>query len=224
MLAAHLGLVFFAQPPTSGLLLAVTAQRLQLQDAGSPNTRAVYVDFNSSAVKKRLRAGRRGNLARAIGASKKNDTSVFDATCGLGRDTAVLLGLGYSVLACERNPLIQALLQDGIERAAPLPGWRGLIAASATEWLATQAQAVADVIYLDPMFGGQRSSALPKWELQALQAIVGDDEDTDQLLTIARQRARRRVVVKRHPRAPKLAPPSLQVRGKRARFDVYLTD
>lgn len=223
MLAEHLGLVFFTQAPAEGLMLSVTPRRLQLEDAGHPSTRAVYVDFHSSDVKKRLRAGRRSNLARAIGLGKSGDTSVFDATCGLGRDAAVLMGLGCSVQACERNPLMQTLLRDGIERAGSLPGWRGLITTSATDWLAAQEHAVADVIYLDPMFGGQRS-ALPKWELQTLQAIVGDDEDIDDLLAIARLRARRRVVIKRHPRAPELAPPSLQVRGKRARFDIYLTD
>lgn len=221
-LAKRLGLVFFKEPPASGLLLSVTPQRLQLQDAGHPATRPVFVDFHSADIRKRLRAGRRGNLARAIGLGKQPELSVFDATCGLGRDAAVLMGLGCTVLACERTPLMQALLQDGLARAGDLPHWRGLIEANASTWLYEQSGHVADVIYLDPMFGGQRN-ALPKWELQALQSIVGQDDDADELLAVARRRAGRRVVVKRHPRSSTLAPPSLQIRGKSARFDVYLT-
>ncbi len=108
-----------------------------------------------------------------------------------------------------------------MKRAGALPNWAGLVKQDAAQWLDIHNLPVADVIYMDPMFGGERS-ALPKWEMQALHGLAGSDSDAATLLTAVRQKARQRVVVKRHPRGPLLAPPDLQVRGKRARFDIYL--
>ncbi len=105
MLAKHLGIVFSATLPAHGLVLAVSATRLELSDAANPATRPIYVDFHSDEIKRRLRAGKRGNLARAIGLNKRPNLSVFDATCGLGRDSSVLMGLGCRVQACERQPV-----------------------------------------------------------------------------------------------------------------------
>ena len=221
-LAQRLGVSLLTSLPSIGLVLVASTDRLELRDAARPATRPIWVDLSSRDIAKRLRAGKRGQLARAIGLARRPGLSVFDATCGLARDSAVLLGLGCTVQACERHPVLQALIEDGFARAGAQLGWRGLVQADAATWLAQQAQAVADVVYLDPMFGGDRS-ALPKWEMQALHELAGNDEDAGALLDNARQRARPRVVVKRHPRGPSLAPPDLQVLGKRARFDVYLT-
>lgn len=221
MLAQHLGIVLLPHAPTQGLILYLSDTGLALHDAASPATRPIAVDFHSNAVKRRLRAGKRGTLARAIGLNKRPGLSVFDATCGLARDSAVLMGLGCSVLACERHPVLQVLIEDGLARAGTLARWTGLIKEDARLWLEQQNTGIADVIYMDPMFGGDRS-ALPKWEMQALHEIAGADVDAADLLDAARPRARQRVVVKRHPRGPTLALPDLQVLGKRARFDIYL--
>ena len=43
---------------------------------------------------------------------------VLDATAGLGRDAFVLATLGCEVSLIERQPLIAALLDDGLSRAA----------------------------------------------------------------------------------------------------------
>ena len=221
VLAEHLGLSFLQTPPEHGLVLVYSHARLELRDADNPATRPIYVDFHSEDIQRRLRAGKRGNLARAIGLAKRPNLSVFDATCGLARDSAVLMGLGCRVQACERQPILQCLIEDGLRRAGPLEHWQGLLKHDAAQWLSTQSLPVADVIYMDPMFGGNRN-ALPKWEMQALHEIAGADADAASLLTEARQHARQRVVVKRHPRGPELAPPDLQIRGKRSRFDIYL--
>lgn len=222
MLAEHLGLRFLESAPAQGWVLALTHAHLELRDLARPATRAIYVDFDGAEIKRRLLAGKRGNLARAIGLNKRSGLSLFDATCGLARDTAVLMGLGCSVVACERRPVLQALIENGLTRAANRDNWHGLIKHDAAHWLANQSLPVADVIYMDPMFGGERN-ALPKWEMQALHEIAGADSDAGLLLATARDYARQRVVVKRHPRSDLLAPPDLQVIGKRARFDIYLS-
>lgn len=178
-------------------------------------------------IERRLRDGRRSALARALGLHRRSGQSVFDATCGLGRDTAVLLGLGCEVRAAERHPVMRVLIEDAVRRAqrerpARLRGWRGLIAGDAAAWLAGQAAPVADVVYLDPMFDDQGRRALPKRAMQVLAAVVGEDADVAALFAAARPKAGRRLVVKRHGRAPVLAPPDAQVTARGARFDIYM--
>lgn len=79
-------------------------------------------------------------------------------------------------------------------------------------------------VVLDPMFPPKRrASALPSKEMQFLASIVGADEDSAELLALARSTCRGRVIVKRAPDAPALAPDvSFAVESKLVRFDVYL--
>jgi 16S rRNA (guanine1516-N2)-methyltransferase len=42
---------------------------------------------------------------------------VLDATAGLGKDAFVLASLGCQMTLIERQPLIAALLEDGLARA-----------------------------------------------------------------------------------------------------------
>ena len=79
-----------------------------------------------------------------------------------------------------------------------------------------------DVVYLDPMYPQKKKSALPKKELRLCRSLVGDDTDSMDLFAAACRAAGRRVVVKRPPKSPPLAPnPDLRFGGKLARYDVY---
>jgi 16S rRNA (guanine1516-N2)-methyltransferase len=61
--------------------------------------------------------------------------------------------------------------------------------------------------------------------MRALQQLLGPDEDSADLLDIALQIAKRRVVVKRPKRAGWLADskPSMSIESKKTRYDVYVT-
>jgi len=88
----------------------------------------------------------------------------------------------------------------------------------------SQSQPQFDVIYLDPMFPDSNKKRLSKKPMQVLEQIVGDDPDADELLPLAQQVAKNRVVVKRHQHSPWLAnqKPTMSFFGKSHRFDVYL--
>ena len=81
-----------------------------------------------------------------------------------------------------------------------------------------------DVIYLDPMFPHRKKSALVKKEMLAFQSIIGDDKDSNELLNVCRQLAKKRVVVKRPIKASWLnnCKPSFSMNMKKHRFDIYL--
>jgi 16S rRNA (guanine1516-N2)-methyltransferase len=85
-----------------------------------------------------------------------------------------------------------------------------------------------DVVYLDPMYPHRTKSALVKKEMRLLRALVGDDEDTGELLQAALGCAIKRVVVKRPKGAPPVMPtqtnslrPSAAVESKNTRYDIY---
>ncbi|MAE34086.1 MAG: rRNA methyltransferase [Oceanospirillaceae bacterium] len=204
---------------------------LGLVRADVPKAR-VFVDFcaGATAHRRKFGGGKGQDIAKAVGVSSAYIPTVVDATAGLGRDSFVLATLGCQVTAIERQPVVAALLQDGLERArtdgevSDIVGRIDLIHASAHQWLAAQASASVDIVYLDPMFEHDpKKKAAVKKDMQAFREVVGQDVDSDDLLGPALHAARCRVVVKRARKAQPLAGrrPSYSITGKSNRFDVY---
>lgn len=199
----------------------------RVADKAAPFT----LDFVSGQLGYRLAQGRarQETLVRAIlGRYPVHETRVLDATAGLGRDASLLAAAGIQVTALERDPLLFALLEDALGRAATLE-WRQrlqLQLADARHFLAGLAVTDPfDVIYLDPMFAVGDSRAQVKKELVWLKAWLPAQtaEDDAILLQQARCHAKRRVVVKRAAKAPVLGgvAPTASLNGKAVRFDIY---
>jgi 16S rRNA (guanine1516-N2)-methyltransferase len=201
-------------------------ERLELAALHRPGYGAICADWTSPEVRRRIAAGRRQLLARAIGLHKERTLRVLDATAGLGRDGFTLAALGAQVTLAERNPTLATLLTDARQRARLDPATAE--AAARIEIICLDSRKLMgappkfDVVYLDPMYPGRGKTALAKKEMQLLRELTGGDADADELLAAAN--ARRRVVVKRPKSAPPLAgrEPSLELTGTQARFDIYL--
>ncbi len=216
--------------------LVQTPERLELHDIQDTKTGPVYVDFIEGKAQHRRKfgGGKGQDIAKAIGLHKLKHPHVVDATAGLGRESFVLATLGCTVTLLERSPIVHALLADGLTRARNNSGDPDITAimsrmtlhhANAHDWLpALPADALPDVIYLDPMFPERHKSALVQKEMRFFHEVVGDDPDSDGLLAIAQHHARYRVVVKRPRHAPVLAnsKPAFVITGKAIRYDVYL--
>jgi len=141
---------------------------------------------------------------------------------GLCRDAMVLAKLGCQVTAIERVPalaMLAAAAIDGSELGTRLSVQTG----DAETWLAgLSPEQAPEVVYLDPMFA-ESGKAQVKKDMQVCRALAGPPDDTAPLFALAKQVARERVVVKRHPDLPPLGPGvSFAVEGERVRFDVYL--
>ena len=201
-------------------------RRLSLGLSPAARQHPVCVDFAEQ-----LRNRHRGKelLLKAIG-GRREGLAVIDATAGLGRDSLLLASYGAEVQLCERQPVVAALLADGLRRgrlddSASVVSRMSLVEDNAAEFLAAAGgESLADVIYLDPMFPESGKSALVKKEMQMFHQLVGMDDDADALLAAALSAARYRVVVKRPPRAPVIdgsRAPQFSINGKAVRFDVY---
>ncbi len=211
-----------------------TGKRLQLVSINDPTMGTAFVDFVEGAVEHRRKygGGRGQAIAKAVGLKSGHVPKILDATAGFGRDAYVLASLGCQVLMLEREPVMAALLQDGLIRARYAGGEIAEIldriefkAVDAIQWLQQPPPDCApDVVYLDPMFPHRQKQAKVKKEMYFLQQIIGEGVDGSELLHAAMKVAIKRVVVKRPKGAPTLdnREPTLVFATKKNRFDVYL--
>ena len=217
------------------LVLRRDAQGLGLYCLSEPKTSPLRVDFSAGKIQRRARdALASQHLLRAAGGG----ATVLDATAGLGRDAFLLACAGKQVLMLERNPVVHALLADGLSRAAadpelaPVAARMKLLLQDFREFNESRR---FDTVFLDPMFpqAGKRSRA--KKEMVFLQRLLNESEPEPEsereqateesgLLDRALDLARDRVVVKRPPREAWLdeIKPAFSYQGRLSRFDVYL--
>ncbi|MBA6412763.1 class I SAM-dependent methyltransferase [Parahaliea sp. F7430] len=238
-MARHLGLELLTTTDIAAVnsdlkaLVVMDGKRLSLQELGAKAPGPVAVDFGAAGMRHRRKGGQNELLGKAVGVLRKPGLTVLDATAGLGRDSFVLADLGCQVRLCERELLIAALLESGLNRAAGGDSWlrdvtqrMRLHIGDARQLTAAQLQ-TCDVIYLDPMFPQRGKSAAVKKDMalfQRLLAPVGNEEDSERLLQWALSQDVARVVVKRPLKAAYLADrrPSHSISGKAVRFDVHV--
>jgi len=190
----------------------------------------LWVDFTQPRFTTPV--ARKSPLGRACGFKPNEPPMVVDLTAGLGRDGWQMAGMGASVLACERHPVIYALLADGLMRARQSE--HGFVRATARQMVLQQSAARqlsipstgVDCLYFDPMFPERRKSALVKKPMRIFAELVGEDKDHQAVFDWAMQQPVNRVVVKRPPHAPALLTanknaPDLSFSSSRVRFDCY---
>ena len=179
----------------------------------------------------RLRPDRLGRelLVKAVRVRGVEEIRVFDATAGLGEDSMLLAAAGFSVMMCESDPVIAALLADGLRRAVDDPVLSGIVGRvrlvedDSVEILPSLAEA-PDVVYLDPMFPARTKSAAVKKKFQLLHRLESPCADEASLMDAALAAHPRKIVVKRPIKAPVLAGirPSHSISGKAVRYDVIV--
>lgn len=165
-------------------------------------------------------------LARALGMGKGRPAPlVLDCTAGLGKDSWLAALFGCRVLSVEQDPVVFALLRDGLERVTRVsPGVGQRVAAFLGDGLTLLRQtaesgltnaltacaaqhlppgwdpelpAVPDVVYLDPMFpGADKRKTKEKKAMRMVRQLAGGGEGADRLLQAALHSGAGRVVLK----------------------------
>ena len=194
-------------------------------------TNRLICDFTGGAVAHRFRfgGGRGQALPKAVGMKGGKTPKVVDATAGLGRDAFLLASLGAEVTLIERSPDMHRLLADGLARARDFGGEvaevisrMALLHGDARDLLPTLSP---EVVLVDPMHPTRKKSALVKHEMRLIRELVGTDEDSAELMTVALAAAGNRVVLKWPLRADPMkgiGSASHQIRGKSTRYEVFM--
>ena len=219
------------QDESAGFAVQVGAEGLQIQQLGPQAPGPVRVDFveGQAAHRRQFGGGNGQMIAKAVGIAQGVRPRVLDATAGLGKDAFVLASLGCEMSLIERQPLIGALLEDGLARGtqdfdvAPIVARMKLLKGNAIDVMLNWQGEPPQVIYLDPMFPHREKTALVKKEMRLFRPLVGDDPDAPALLAAALALASHRVVVKRPRKAPCIEgpKPSHALDGKSSRYDIY---
>jgi 16S rRNA (guanine1516-N2)-methyltransferase len=191
------------------------------------------VDFVSGAVAHRLRfgGGRGQALAKAMGLRGGKTPLIVDATAGLGRDSFLLASLGAEVVMIERSETMHSLLVQGMDQAfkeggefREIIGRMTLMKGDAKDLLP---ELSGEAILIDPMHPTRKKSALVKRELRQVREIVGTDEDAVDLVRVALEHMRERVVLKWPAKADPIEGVracSHQILGKSTRYDVFMAN
>ena len=175
----------------------------------------------------RIKPGRLSHelLVRAARVKGVDQPRAIDATAGFGEDALLLAAAGFHVQLFEHDPVIAALLADGLARAAADPQLSPIVArmrlTSGDSVQALAARASIDVVYLDPMFPARQKSAAVKKKFQLLHHLEAPCTDEEGLLRAAIACGPRKVVIKRPAKGPYLADikPSYSIDGKAVRYD-----
>lgn len=211
-------------------LLIQTPNHLELKKTNS-KLNPLVIDFLSEKSNfRRTKGGGSGQLiAKAVGIKKQLHLKIFDLTAGLGSDAFVLACLGCDVTMIERSLVLFALLNDALIRLKQHEDFKhiklNLINADSIDFLSNLSdQEQPDIIYLDPMFPERSKTALVKKEMRILKEVVGTDPDAQQLFNAAKNKVKKRIVVKRSKLASTISSekPNIIYFGKSSRFDVYL--
>ena len=174
--------------------------------------------------------GRGQNLAKAVGMKFNKNRNIIDATAGLGYDSFILASLGAKVTLIERSQKMHKLLQNGIDEGISFGGEIEKII-NRMELLFGDSKDILpkltpEVIMIDTMYKDRKKTALVKNNMRLVREIVGPDSDYIELLKVALNCAKNRVVLKQ----PRYAEPikeirkcSHQILGKTIRYDVFMT-
>jgi len=175
--------------------------------------------------------GRGQNLAKAVGMKFNKNRNIIDATAGLGYDSFILASLGAKVTLIERSQKMHELLQNGIDEGISFGGEIEKII-NRMELLFGDSKDILpkltpEVIMIDTMYKDRKKTALVKNNMRLVREIVGPDSDYIELLKVALNCAKNRVVLKQ----PRYAEPikeitkcSHQILGKTIRYDVFMTN
>ena len=175
--------------------------------------------------------GRGQNLAKAVGMKSNKNRNIIDATAGLGYDSFILASLGAKVTLIERSQKMHELLQNGINEGISFGGEIEKII-NRMELLFGDSKDILpkltpEVIMIDTMYKERKKTALVKNNMRLVREIVGPDTDYIELLEVALNCAKNRVVLKQ----PRYAEPikdikkcSHQIIGKTIRYDIFMTN
>ena len=162
--------------------------------------------------------------------SNKN-RNIIDATAGLGYDAFILASLGAKVTLIERSEKMYEILKNGINEGVSFGGEieniinrMDLLFGDSKDILP---KLPAEVIMIDTMYKDKKKTALVKNNMRLVREIVGPDSDYVELLKVALNCAKNRVVLKQ----PRYADPikeirkySHQILGKTIRYDIFMTN
>ncbi len=191
-----------------------------------PEGREFTIDFdeNKKDYSRKNKQGGQELLIKAVAGEKKLK-KVLDLTAGLAIDAVFLSQSGFQVTAVERNPVLFFLLAHALKKTTrtDLKDLQFVFSDSLQFLKNLEVEHSFQVAYFDPMYPDKKKSALPRKEMQIFRELIGQDEDSQDLLKLVLQKNFQRVIVKRPLKAEFLLPGVVHsFKGTTVRYDLYV--
>lgn len=159
-------------------------------------------------------------LAKALGIKKgRPRPKVLDATAGTLKDSMLILAMGCDVLACERNPIVQALILNAL-KFVEFEARFEFIPKGTLDLISERGD--FDVAYYDPMYEQKNEKAAPRKEMRIFREVVQVDSDIVQVGSALRATGKRLVIKRSSKAAPLIGAPEVSFGKKSTIYDVYI--
>ncbi len=226
------GIGYASSPPKTGNYLIFIEDKLTLIEKSNDNTVKLNFDFvkmwkyhasQKYKVKNEL-------FAKALGIkhSTSKKPTIYDTTCGSGKDSLLMLFFGCKVFASERNNIIYSLLLDAQRRLFVYFNEENESKYSfeinyidSTLGL-SEIEENIDIIYCDPMYPIRNTKSLPRKEIQIFKNNIGLDLDRHKLFDWALKQNVNKVIIKRPKKGVDYyGTPTATYTGKTTCYDMY---
>lgn len=211
------------QDEPSGFHLCYEGERLILKDSRQGKSFKIQIDIHAevSRLKTQRLNYKKDLLCRAMGFKGQASYQIFDGTLGFGKDAFHMLTVGSQVVACEKQPIAFALMEDALRAAPEFSDSFKIFWGDTRSYLRDWAEKI-DCLYLDPMFEDVRKKSSPKKQMAFLREISTDYSDPIEIMELGAHLKIKRMVVKRAIKSDYLlAKPNLIFAGNLIRYDVY---
>jgi 16S rRNA (guanine1516-N2)-methyltransferase len=176
--------------------------RLHLSDEGLMlldfQGKAIGLDWSNKHWKQRAKGALgRDPIIKATLAGQKN--KILDLTAGWGKDALLMAQAGATIVLVEQHAYMAALLDENHRRLIDLSlkSRITVIWSNASDYLhQLSPEDYPDVIYLDPMHPKRNKCAQVKKHLHLLQEFIPPNNDVLELIEMAKDKCRIRVVLK----------------------------
>ena len=201
--------------------------RLHLSDEGlmllDSQGKAIGVDWSDNQWKQRAKGALgRDPIIKATLAGQK--IKILDLTAGWGKDALLMAQAGATIVLVEQHAYMAALLDENYRRLmdVSLKSRMAVVWSSASAYLhQLLPEDYPDVIYLDPMHPKRDKSAQVKKHLHILQEFISPNHDVLELIEMAKDKCRQRVVLKWPVKKNPPAKADFSLQGKTIQYAIF---
>ena len=204
---------------TKNLSINFNKDGIELINANYKEAVSISVDFLDQAIndKIKLRFSGKKDIFNKLFPIK--NSTLLDCTAGYGRDSYILRSMGFNVTMIENSPVMSLLLNNALKKLklSNFTMYHG----NSYDYL-SHSKKYYDYIYIDFMFDKLKKNSLSSKNDETLKLISFQENNKNNLITLAIKKSNSRVVVKEPKHSlSNILKPEYTIKTKLLNFNIY---
>ena len=204
---------------TKNLSINFNKDGIELINANYKEAVSISVDFLDQAIndKIKLRFSGKKDIFHKLFPIK--NSTLLDCTAGYGRDSYILRSMGFNVTMIENSPVMSLLLNNALKKLklSNFTMYHG----NSYDYL-SHSKKYYDYIYIDFMFDKLKKNSLSSKNDETLKLISFQENNKNNLITLAIKKSNSRVVVKEPKHSlSNILKPEYTIKTKLLNFNIY---